>query len=77
MSKDVKRRVRVAPTEPKRIRRMVCWVSEDEAAIVERYLAKYKITNKGRWMRETILSSIYRTMVDDYPTLFNEHDMRR
>lgn len=77
MSKEVKKRVKVAPTEPKRTRRMVCWVSEDEAAIVDRYLKKYKITNKGRWMRETVLAFICRTMEDDYPTLFNEHDMRR
>ena len=77
MSKEVKKRVKVAPTEPKRTRRMVCWVSEDEAAIVDRYLAKYKITNKGRWMRETMLAFIYHTREEDYPTLFNEHDMRR
>ena len=56
---------------------MVCLMSEEEVQIVERYLAKYKITNKGRWVRETVLSFIYKTMEEDYPTLFNEHDMRR
>lgn len=78
MSKEVKKRVKVAPTQPKRVRRMVCWVSEDEASIIDRYLEKNKISNKGRWMRETVLAHVYRrTMDDDYPTLFNEHDMRR
>ena len=77
MSKEAKKRVKVAPTEPKRTRRLVCLVSEDEAAIVDRYLHRYKITNKGRWMRETMLAFICRAMEDDYPTLFNEHDMRR
>lgn len=66
------------PSQPKRLHRMVCYVSEDENAIVDSYLKKYKITNKGRWMRETLLTAIHRVVVDDdYPTLFNEHDMRR
>ena len=57
--------------EPKRERRMSILLSEDEQQIVDRYLDKYKITNKSRWLRETIL------MEEDYPTLFGEHDMRR
>ena len=77
MSKEVKKRVKVPSSEPKRRQRMVCLMSEEEVQIVERYFAKYKITNKGRWVRETVLSFIYKTMEEDYPTLFNEHDMRR
>ena len=41
------------------------------------YLKKYKITNKARWLRETVLTFIHQKMEEDYPTLFNEHDMRR
>ncbi len=77
MSKEVKKRIKVPPSEPKRKQRLVCLMSEEEVQIVDRYLAKYKITNKGRWVRETVLSFIYKTMEEDYPTLFNEHDMRR
>ncbi len=77
MSKEVKKRVKVSASEPARHQRMVCLVSEEEVQIVERYLAKYKITNKGRWMRETLLASIHQALEEDYPTLFNEHDMRR
>lgn len=61
----------------KREHRLVCMMSEEEMRIVNRYLAKYKITNKSRWFRETILLFIYRNMEEDYPTLFTEHDMRR
>ena len=39
--------------------------------------AEYKITNKSRWLRETILMFIHKNMEEDYPTLFGEHDMRR
>lgn len=77
MSKEVKKRVKVTALQPKRVHRIVSYVSEDENAIVDGYLKKYKITNKGRWIRETLLAAICRTMEDDYPTLFNEHDMRR
>jgi hypothetical protein len=44
---------------------------------VAAYLEKYKITNKSRWLRETILMFIHKNMEEDYPTLFGEHDMRR
>ena len=61
----------------KRERRMSILLSEDEQLIVDRYLEKYKITNKSRCLRETILMFIHKNMEEDYPTLFGEHDMRR
>ena len=61
----------------KRERRMSILLSEDEQLIVDRYLEKYKISNKSRWLRETILMFIHKNMEEDYPTLFGEHDMRR
>lgn len=67
-----------ASSEPvKRVHRMVCLMSEEEQKLVDRYLRKYRITNKSRWLRETVLAFIYRNMEEDYPTLFGEHDMRR
>ena len=78
MRKSVKKRVKVTPAEPRRHTRMVCLMSEEEQQIVDRYLEKYKITNKSRWLRETILMFVYyKNMEEDYPTLFGEHDMRR
>ena len=44
---------------------------------VDDYLRKYKISNKSNWIRETLLAFIYKNIDEDYPTLFNEHDMRR
>ena len=61
----------------KRKRRMSILLSDEEQLIVDRYLEKYKITNKSRWLRETILMFIHKNMEEDYPTLFGEHDMRR
>lgn len=77
MRKRDKKCAKASVTEPKRELRMTCLMSEDEQKIVDRYLEKYKITNKSRWLRETILMFVYKNMEEDYPTLFGEHDMRR
>lgn len=71
---------RTAPSsqrETVRRTRLTCLVSDEEMRIIDGYLKKYKISNKSRWMRQTLLISIHQTMMEDYPTLFNEHDMRR
>lgn len=60
-----------------RKKRLVCHISDEEDAFIERYLRKYRISNKSRWVRETLISFIYQNLSKDYPTLFDEHDMRR
>ena len=60
-----------------RKKRIVAFVSDEEDRLIENYLKKYKIKNKSNWMRETLLAFIYKNLDEDYPTLFNEHDMRR
>ena len=77
MVNNGKRRKKVPSTVQPRKQRMVCLMSEEEVQIVDRYLEKYQITNKARWLREKILSFIHKNMEEDYPTLFKEHDMRR
>lgn len=77
MRKRDKTCVKDTPQMPKRKQRIVCLMSEEEMRIVNRYLSKYKISNKSRWLRETVLMFIHQKMADDYPTLFGEHDMRR
>ena len=77
MRKRSKKCLKMHAAYTKRERRMSILLSEDEQLIVDRYLEKYKITNKSRWLRETILMFIHKNMEEDYPTLFGEHDMRR
>ena len=48
MRKRDKTCAKATPEEPKREQRMVCLMSEEELRIVDRYLEKYKITNKSR-----------------------------
>jgi hypothetical protein len=61
----------------KRVHRVVFMLNDTEHNAIARYLQKYKITNKSNWYRKTILSHIWRVMEEDYPTLFNENEMRR
>ena len=77
MRKRTKTNTKDALRGVKRKQRIVCLMSDEEMRIVDHYLARYKITNKSRWFRETILGFIHKNMEDDYPTLFCEHDMRR
>lgn len=77
MKKRDKKGYKSSPGGSKRTHRMTILVSEEEQRIVNRYLEKYKITNKSRWLRETVLMFIYKKLDEDYPTLFGEHDMRR
>ena len=64
------------PNHP-RVYKGTFMLNEEEQKMVDRYLHKYKIANKSRWYRETILSHILKTLEKDYPTLFNENEMRR
>ena len=52
-------------------------LNEEEHRAVTRYLSKYKIQNKSRWYRETIITHILKNLDEDYPTLFTENEMRR
>ncbi len=61
----------------KREHRMSVMLSDEEQQMIDRYLERYKISNKSRWFRETILLFVYKNLEKDYPTLFGEHEMRR
>ncbi|MCD7938154.1 MAG: hypothetical protein LUG98_14960 [Tannerellaceae bacterium] len=60
-----------------RANKVTFMMNDEEYKTVERYLEKYKISNKSRWYRETILSHVLKTLEEDYPTLFKETEMRR
>ena len=77
MKKREKPASKPASCEVKRPKKLTCFLSEEEAAFIDAYLRKNKITNRSRWMRETLLLFIYKDLNDNYPTLFDEHDMRR
>lgn len=64
------------PCRP-RVHPVIFRLNDEEWKMVERYLARYKIENRSRWYRETIMSHVLKMLEEDYPTLFNENEMRR
>ncbi len=52
-------------------------VSEEEYALIDFYLKKYKITNRSQWFRRLMIGNILKHCEEDHPTLFNENEMRR
>ena len=52
-------------------------VSEEEFELIDSYLKKYKIKNRSRWFRRLMIGHILKNYEENYPTLFNENEMRR
>lgn len=46
-------------------------LNDDENKALNRYLKKYKIANKAKFIRETLMIAIIRKMEEDHPTLFD------
>jgi len=64
----------LSPT-PKRIsnrtHHQVFALNDDENKALCRYLEKYKIKNKAKFIRETLMIAIIRKMEEDHPRLFD------
>lgn len=60
-----------------RTKKAVFMLSDEEFELIHFYLKKYKITNRSRWFRETVIGHVLKNMEQDYPTLFEENEMRR
>lgn len=76
MKKKVKQ-TPIADTVLQRDFRVSFSMNEKEYNAVCRYLDKYKIANRNRWFRETILTHVLMKLEENHPTLFNENEMRR
>lgn len=56
----------------KRVHQKSILFNEREKLAIEHYCKKYKITNKSKFMREMIISSILKKFDEDYPSLFEK-----
>ena len=43
-----------------------------EIQALEKYFKKYKITNKSKFMRESVMKVVLKKFSDDYPTLWDQ-----
>ena len=62
--------------EPKRTHRITIMLNDKEHNGIENFMRKYKITDKATWYRTAILTHLWRIVEEDYPTLFDENEMR-
>ena len=46
-------------------------LNNEENKALNRYLAKYKISNKSKFIRETLMIAIIKKFEEDHPTLFD------
>jgi hypothetical protein len=75
MKKKKKRKKTNLPKSP-RVHRVTFMLNNDEHKALLSHFSKYKIENKSRWYREIIFTHVLRTLEEDYPTLFDESEMR-
>jgi len=54
-----------------RTHRQVFVLNDDENKALDRYIAKYKIPNKSKFIRETLMLAIIRKFEEDHPRLFD------
>ena len=71
-------KIKSLPTKRKlRTKKIQFMVSEEEYSLIDFYLKKYKIMNRSRWFRQVMIGHILKSFEENYPTLFNENEMRR
>lgn len=51
--------------------RQIFTLNDEENKALNRYIAKYKVQNKSKFIREAVMLTIIRKMEEDHPTLFD------
>lgn len=62
---------RVKTKKLPRTKRATITFNELELLAIEKYCKKYKVQNKAKFMRETIMRAVLTRFTEDYPTLWD------
>jgi hypothetical protein len=54
-----------------RTHRQIFTLNDEENKALNRYIEKYRVQNKSKFIREAIMLTIIRKMEEDHPTLFD------
>ena len=54
-----------------RTHRQMFTLNDEENKALIRYISKYKVQNKSKFIREALMMTIIRKMEEDHPTLFD------
>jgi len=68
----VKKRKTEKDESLKRVHRKTILFNSREIQAIDHYFKKYKITNKSKFMREVIITSVLKKFDEDYPSLFEK-----
>ena len=71
-----KKKEKLQKKNEKREHRVSFMLNDKEYNAIERHLHKYKITNKSKWYRHTVLAHVWKVLGEDYPKLFDESEMK-
>jgi hypothetical protein len=71
----VKRRYHREP-DLKRVKKKVISFNNKELSAIEAYCQKYQVMNKSQFMRETIISAVLKKFDEDYPTLWDDPQLK-
>ena len=67
-----KKRVNIIPKRKSpRVHKHLFTLNEEENNALNRYISKYKVQNKSKLIRETLMLAIIRKFEEDHPTLFD------
>jgi hypothetical protein len=61
----------------KRKHKAVFLLNDKEQEAFDVYCKRYKIKNKARFMRESVMRTVLDQFMEDYPTLFEKKDLDR
>jgi hypothetical protein len=65
------------PHDLKRTFRQEFAFNKLELAAFNTYCKRYKVRNRSKFIRETLMVAILQRLESDYPTLFSEEEMRQ
>ena len=54
-----------------RTHRQIFTLNDEENKALNRYIEKYKVQNKSKFLRETVMLCVIRKFEEDHPTLFD------
>lgn len=58
--------------KPLRTHRHFFMLNDKENNALERYISKYKVKNKSKFIREALMTAVIRKLEEDSPTLFDK-----
>lgn len=64
----------LSPTKKRitvRTHRQAFTLNDEENKALNRYIAKFKVKNKSKFIRETLMITIIRKLEEDHPRLFD------